>query len=362
MKEENEKKKIQWSWKKIKQPPVMISVVAIALAIVVGGTFLLLRGGGFSFGEDGFNFIEPHALEDFRFRHPLTGVRSETEIEHPNVFSIMVENMVESWPQIGLDQAFLVIEAPVEAGIPRFLSFYTEDQEIEKIGPVRSARPYYVDWAQELKSFYAHVGGSNAALDLIASTGTFDLDEFSHGQYFWRSTDRYAPHNVYTSTELMRSAFKLREERGRVPSPLYGLWTFKDDDPTSDEEVDDIVVDFSTPTYRATWEYDSQENDYIRLQAGSQQLMQDGAELRANNVVVMISDVQIIDSIGRRKIKTIGEGDAWIFQDGKKIEGSWEKPSVSERLRFFDGENEIEWNAGSTWIELIPSEEFFVSL
>ena len=163
------------------------------------------------------------------FRHPLTGEPSAIEIPKPQVFAVMVENSAEAWPLSGLDQAFLVIEAPVEAKIPRLEGFYYLGQkEVEKIGPVRSARPYYVDWAEEFGALYAHVGGSPAALKQItASNDLFDLNEFWHGPNFWREAFRFIPHNVYTSTELLTQAFS-----NQTSSTDYGLWAFKDDTPT----------------------------------------------------------------------------------------------------------------------------------
>ncbi len=296
------------------------------------------------------------------FRDPLTGVRTDAEIAPPNVFGVMVENMIDSWPQSGLDQAFLVIEAPVEAAIPRFVAFFEEGQDVKKIGPVRSARPYYVDWVDEMHAIYAHVGGSNAALDLISTNGTFDLNEFYNGQYFWRSTDRYAPHNAYTSTAQLALALAHDQSIDKAPTPDYGTWTFKDNIVTdSDPTVPTFFVDFSTPAYRAGWQYEPETNTYERLQAGDQMQMLDGATIHADNVAVLVTDITIIpgDDKGRREVKTVGEGDALIFQDGREIYGTWKKPSVEERTRFYDQDgNEIVWNAGKTWIEVVPSADY----
>ena len=129
----------------------------------------------------------PNGEEEI-IRHPLTGESLETEIENlPQVFGVMIENAADAWPLVGVNEAFLVIEAPVEAGIPRFIAFFSEDQEVDKIGPVRSARPYYLDWNDELDAVYAHVGGSPEALDLIKyELDTIDLNQFWQSEYFYR--------------------------------------------------------------------------------------------------------------------------------------------------------------------------------
>ena len=220
----------------------MMGAVGVALCFAFG--LYAFRGAIWISGP---NIVEETPAEELTpvWRHPLTGAPLEAEMEPPSVFGVMVENSIEAWPLSGVEEAFLVIEAPVEAAIPRFIAFYGEDQEVEKIGPVRSARPYYVDWANEFEALYAHVGGSNAALDLIAYNGTFDLNEFSNGNYFWRATSRFAPHNAYTSTELLQKALLRSVELEQAPEAVYGVWLFKEDGPAA------IVQENSFPIYPA---------------------------------------------------------------------------------------------------------------
>ena len=296
-------------------------------------------------------------VEVVLYRHPLTGLVMTQRVEPPQVFSVMIDNHEEAWPPSGVDQAFLVIEAPVEAGIPRMLAFFSEEQVVDKIGPVRSARPYYLDWAAELDALYVHVGGSNQALDGIASGSTFDLNQYWWGEYFWRATDRYAPHNVYTAIELMSAFSQLREEAGVAPMRLYDLWGFKDSESTNGESS--LHVDFWAPVYVVDWVYDEETGRYVREQFGEPHLVESGEQIKADNVVVVITDVEILDNVGRREIRTTGEGEGSVLQDGRVIEVTWRKPSTSERLKFYDrvtGE-EITMNAGVTWIEVVGDEE-----
>lgn len=287
-------------------------------------------------------------------RHPLSGMPVYEAVGLPQVYGVMIDNHVDAWPQAGLDHAFLVVEAPVEAGISRMLAFFSADQEAKKIGPVRSARPYFIEWNNELDALYAHVGGSDAALDRIASGGTYDLNQYWFGSSFWRSMDRYAPHNVYTSTELLSAYVKSRAEKGAPLSPLYESWLFKDPAVSPQPSVERIALTFFAPTYIAEWKYDQVTNRYLRFQGGSAHVMEDGTPVIADNVAVVITDVQILDTVGRRKIVTRGEGKAFVFQDGGKIEGTWKKTSESQRLRFYDATgSEVVFNSGVTWIEVI---------
>jgi len=271
-------------------------------------------------------------------------------------FAVMIENMVDSRPLAGLAEAALVIEAPVEGGITRFLAFYPPGSAVSRIGPVRSARPYYLDWAQEFDALYIHVGGSPEALDDIKSVKLRDLNQFSWGKYFWRDSGRSAPHNVYTSADLLAKGLAdvSADHKTRAPA----AWRFKDDIAPEDrpQETADIVVDYSTSDYRVTWKYDRAANEYQRWQGDSEQRDESGAPVRAKNVVIQYSQIRILDEIGRRRIETLGEGQALLALDGKTFAAVWKKPAAAERTRYYDESGaEIALNAGATWVEIVPA-------
>jgi len=330
-----------------------IGAIAIAIAFLFAALLPGLSGKIhplFTSSESGFDKVSVG-------RHPLTGFPIYEQMELPQVFGVMIDNHVDAWPQAGIDKAFLVIEAPVEAGISRFLAFFSNDQDVEKIGPVRSARPYFLDWNNELDGLYVHVGGSDSVLDQISSGGTFDLNQYWFDSYFWRALNRYAPHNVYTSTELLKRYVGTKEQAGVASKRLYDTWKFKDADLSGDAEVKNISVTFDTPSYVTQWIFDSETRRYLRSQSGSVHLAEDKSQIASDNVVVIITDVEILDSVGRRSIRTTGEGKAFLFRDGKQLVGIWKKESESNRLRFYDSDGvEFELNAGVTWIEVIADE------
>ncbi|MBU1126450.1 MAG: DUF3048 domain-containing protein [Patescibacteria group bacterium] len=287
-------------------------------------------------------------------RHPLTGVAIDEEYKTlPQVFGIMVENSADAWPLSGIDDAFLVIEAPVEANIPRFIVFFSDEDATAKVGPVRSARSYYLDWNDEFDAVYAHVGGSPEALELIRDKfETIDFNQFWHGEYFYRSTARYAPHNVYTTIENLTSAL----EELDLKKPEYGTWLFKNDEPVENNGKS-LSVNFADgTTYDLDWRYNQKTNDYTRYQGTSIMRLDYGDTVEVNNVAVIATDIKIIDNEGRKSIVTVGEGDALLAQDGKVIVCRWRKEERTERLRFFDIDGEeIKMNAGKTWIEVVSS-------
>lgn len=286
-------------------------------------------------------------------RHPLTGEVLQQEISPPTVFALMIDNSIDAWPQSGLNDAFLVIETLAEGRIPRFIVFFGADQTVEKIGPVRSARSYFIEWASAFGAVFGHVGGSPDALLQLSTANVIDLNQYYWGDFFWRSFDRYAPHNVYTSTELLNEAIALDEESS---APLYTYWIFKEDVVLEQrpEQGKIVVADFGSEEYLVEWEYDPETNTYTRFQGGTLTLLQDESPMVANNVIVLFTEMEILDAIGRRDIRTIGEGEALVYQDGIVIEAVWKKETEESMLKFFtvDGE-EVKMNAGKTWIEVV---------
>jgi hypothetical protein len=181
----------------------------------------------------------------------------------------------------------------------------------------------------------------------------FNLDQFFNGQYFWRSSKRSAPHNLYTSTELLNKAVEDKEWE----TNNFEAWLFKEESKVEERPTDEkeITIDFSKPDYKVGWKYNSEKNDYLRYQAGQIQKDVDGSEVRAKNIVVQFVKMQVIDSVGRKKVETVGSGEARVFLDGKVIEGKWVKIEKGDRTKFYDENGEeIKFNPGVTWIEVVP--------
>jgi len=134
-------------------------------------------------------------------RRALDGVYTRPELANLAPVAVMIDNHPDARPQSGIEKAGLVYEAEVEGYYTRLMAVFSDENEVVKIGPVRSARPYFVDWANELNAVYAHCGGSPEALVNIEQKGIVDLNEIYSGRFFWRATDRSAPHNIYLSAK-----------------------------------------------------------------------------------------------------------------------------------------------------------------
>jgi hypothetical protein len=273
-------------------------------------------------------------------------------------FAVMIENHPDARPLSGVAKASIVIEAPVEGGITRLFALYDATTTVEQVGPVRSARPYYVDWAYGWNALYVHVGGSPDALTKINALGDSfrDLNEFFAGRSFWRSGARSAPHNVYTSSELMHEAWL---QQGASSSQARIAWHFKDAASSTDRgDGNRISVPYGG-SYSVIWTYDKERNVYARSLLGRPQADQDGTAYEADNVLVMKTDQKILDGIGRLEVRTSGSGDAIGYRDGNKYILRWRR-SPGEPIRFeaADG-SEFLFVRGKTWIEVTTDDRIF---
>lgn len=285
----------------------------------------------------------------------IDGLKVSDDYKNFYPIAVVIENSADAWPLAGIDKANLVYETTAEAGITRLLVFYASDDIIDKIGPVRSARPYFIDWAKEYNAILAHVGGSPEALLQIKKDQIIDLDQYFKSQYFWRDSSRAAPHNVYTSSALLKEA---RNNSVKDELPAYDSCQYKDDfllEKRPDSQ--NIEINFSTPLYKVNWQYDKEKNDYLRLQAEKKYLTDNGSEVRTKNIIVQYAIVKITDKVGRRDITTIGQGKALFFIDGQAIDGYWKRSNGDQRTNFSDKDGkEIQFNRGTTWIEVVSAD------
>ncbi len=281
-------------------------------------------------------------------------VVTSSEAVVPQVVGVMIDNHPDARPQSGLGSAPVVYEAPAEGGITRFFAIFNASTSVSKVGPVRSARPYFLDWIKEYGAApYIHVGGSPAALATLASDDAlWDANQFWLDMYFWRSTDRYAPHNVYTSSDLWSKL--ITRYSNRHVGRLWEGWIFSVIKPSVTTTAKTLTIPY-VASYHVTWQYNSDTNVYQRFIFNKAQLADTGEGLYANTVVVQMVQNRVLDEVGREEITTVGSGEAWVLRDGKLVHGTWKKTSPLNRTRFYDENNsEVSFVPGRTWVQVVP--------
>ncbi len=289
----------------------------------------------------------------------LDGMMVAREDAHQWPVGIMIENAAFGGvrPQSGLAQALVVYEIIVEGGITRLMAVYA-GESADEIGPVRSARDTYLEFASELQSVYGHAGGSFSALQALDSFSeeVVDLDALSgDGKYFYRKDTNYAPHNLFTSTHYLD--LMLRDKELEVEAE-FEPWKFTDSDPSQEEDkIDYIKVDFSAPSYLAEWKYNTDENYYERWNGGIAHVdANTGDVLTAKNIVVQsVDEGWNIEGKGRINFPVTGQGEAHIFNDGKVTQATWKKEDRTSRTKYYnEQEEEIEFVRGNSWVEILP--------
>ena len=335
---------------------------------------------------------------------PINGAmfsKPEREIwETRRPITAIIENHADSRPPSGLSKADVIYEAVAEGGITRFLTvFYcSAAAEDVRIGPIRSARVYLIDWASEYgeKPIFVHVGGANnicsncpggvkprgqVAKEVLALEKLINLDwRYAKGNALdgganagfpemWRDYERIpgaaTEHTYMASTdklseEAISRGFAFKGEDGNPWTEMFQTWKFVEDNPISDPKAKSISFEFwsNKPDYNVRWEYDQPNNKYLRFNGDKKHYdMDNDQQLSAKNVMIMfVKERGPVDSEGHMYYETLGGGKAIAFQNGDVTEGTWEKKQRTDRVKFYDESgDEIPMVKGVTWIEAVPT-------
>ncbi|WP_078577793.1 DUF3048 domain-containing protein [Salipaludibacillus agaradhaerens] len=282
---------------------------------------------------------------------PLTGIKTSEDVDQ-RAIGIMIENSQSARPQSGLYQADVVYEVLSEGHITRLLSLF-HSQQPERIGPVRSARNYYVHLNNGYDAIYASAGGSPGALELIAQQGYPHINALNYdGSFFTRWSERSAPHNMYTSySQLVDAAADVGlTMTDREPPEL----PFSDETSHAEASEDalEVLIDYNSTSNNVLFDYDEQTKRYIRS-VGGQRVddLDTGEPVAPKNIFVVAASHQVIDDQGRRHINIESGGAAYLIQNGQAIEAEW-KNVDGVILPFKDGEP-LNFLPGQTWINFV---------
>jgi hypothetical protein len=296
--------------------------------------------------------VTPPAPQPVKVISKLTGMEVDPGIADRPVTGVMIENSPDARPQAGLNDAGVIFEAIAEGGITRFLALF-QDKAPDYIGPVRSIRPYYIQWALGFDASIAHVGGSGEALQNMKDWHARDLDQFAGGNYFWRVSHRYAPHNVYTSLAKLN---EYEQKKGYGKSNFTGF-ARKDKEvkPTATPTARIIDLDISGFYYNVHYDYIAATNSYARKVGGEAHLDEKSKQQLSPKVVVALVMPYSLQANRIHSVyNTLGSGKTYIFQDGAVTEGTWHKESRDKNFTFTDsGGKEVKLNPGQTWLTAV---------
>jgi hypothetical protein len=278
----------------------------------------------------------------------LTGLPiSDATINDRPVTAVMIENSPTARPQSGINQAGVVFEAVAEGGITRFLTLF-QDTEPDYIGPVRSVRPYYVQWLSGFDAAVAHVGGSADALAMLKRGEAKDLDQFFNPGPYHRISSRPAPHNMYSSVIALR---ELQQKKGYTSN--FTGFARKPEAKSATPNATSIDFNISGAIYNPHYDYDAATNTYKRSEGGQPHIDQQSGQQLSPKVVVSLVMPQGSNGI-YTTYNTLGSGEAYVFQDGILTKGTWHKASNKEQFSFTDANGTpLKLDPGQTWISVV---------
>ncbi len=269
--------------------------------------------------------------------------------------AIMIENHNQARPQTGLEEAEAVFEIPVEGGITRFMALFYH--VLDKVGPVRSCREYFVDRALEVNPLYVHCGGSPSGYKYLGESKVFAIDEISNGKPFFRDMTRKAPHNLYTRAQslidVMNLKFPMQLPYQKLPV-LYG------ESPTVSQTPCNGVAIRYHGNYTTAYVFNPRRNQYDRYMNGQHHIDRvTSRPVSVGTVVVQEALMKVVDDKGRQDIDFIGNGRAWILARGTVFPCTWRKTAPREFTRFFDlqGRQVVFSNKGSVWFQVVSPQE-----
>lgn len=287
------------------------------------------------------------------------------EIKEPTIFkgverpiAVMIDNHKGAMPQAGLNEAYAVYEIIVEGGETRLMALF-KGKDLDKVGPVRSSRHYFLDYALENDAIYVHFGFSPQAKNDIAKLGVNNINGiYESSTSFWRVKDKYAPHNAVTSTEKILEIAK--KDGYSVTSNKESVLNYVADPVELESDIDASTVTIPySESNTVRYEYDEEEKNYTRYSRDIKQVDWDTKEtVKVKNIIITFcKNTRLNDGENkdRQTIDNVKTLDGYYITNGKAIKITCEKTSRSGQTVYKDlNGKEIEVNDGNTFFQICP--------
>lgn len=338
-------------------------MLAVLMVILSGGCGKTAKKVDMSLPEEGDGTIT--ATMDYDFKEgmvisPLTGELVDEKIANNRVVSCMINNIDVAMPQSGLSYADIMYECVVEGGITRLMGIFQDYKDIPKLGPVRSARHYYVDYSNEYDAIYAHFGQTKYAVSEMEALHTNELSGLSAlgGVVYYRDNSRVAPHNAYTDGKKIVKGIKKAkfEKKNTMTEPRF-TFNMEQEELTAEDAKNAPVVKLTFNAYSHPYfEYHKKDGLYYRFQYGTKHIDdQTGKQLAYENIIIQFAGYSNIDKKGYQDLALVSSGDGYYITEGKRVPITWEKNSKSEFTNFYTADgNALKVNPGKTWITVFP--------
>lgn len=334
---------------------VKILIIILVILIIVAGVVL-----AYKITQDKNNDTE--TISEEQTTEPVAVEEKKVQIFKGNdrPIAVMIDNHSGAWPQAGLNQAYMVYEIIVEGGETRLMALF-KGVDLEKIGPVRSARHYFIDYAMENDAIYVHFGQSPQAQSDIKKYSIDDINGIAEdGTTFWRVKDKAAPHNAVTSTEkLLESA---KSKKYTTTSDEESVLNYVTDEVNlEDGQVADTITIPHSDLQTVRYEYDEENKVYVRYARGEEQTDWDTDEpVTTKNIIITFYNNYTLsdtENKGRQGLRNIGTFDGYYITNGRAIKIKCIKNARDEQTVYQDlNGNEINVNDGNTFVNICPTD------
>lgn len=298
------------------------------------------------------------------YTNPLTGAGMEEYISGTRPWAVMINNLDKALPQCGVSQADIVYEVPAEGGITRMMAIFTDISDVEKLGSMRSLRPYYADIGLSYDAIVVHAGGSQASYSELSSYAIDHLDGVLGSyasQTFYRDPDRMKygyEHSLFTTGENLIAAaegqgFSLTHESGSYD---YGL-SFSDRAETQCTETAEYAKIAFNGYKTTSFTYDADTGLYTAYEYGADYVDgNSGDSMTFKNVLVLTTDIAVLDDVGRLSVRTTGTGDGYFLCGGSYVPITWARASNTAPFTYYlaDGA-ELRLGVGTSYVGIMST-------
>lgn len=291
-------------------------------------------------------------------RNPLTGEEgySKKLLKNRPVF-VVVENHPDARPQWGLTSSDIVWEMVAEGGITRMMLMYADASRIpEKVGPVRSARHYFVDLAEGFDGIFVHFGYSPKAKSQIAN---HDVDNINGlvDNYFYRDSSRgvASEHTSYTTNEAIKNAIADKEYRTEINEDYKSPFKFNKKTKNLSAPCNELTVSYSSG-YTYTYTYDKENKVYLSALNGNKFVDSEGTQQNFENIILCYTSITSLNDSKNRVDFDLSEGTGIYASNGSYTEITWKKGDSSDMMKFYNKNgDELSLNTGRTYIGILDN-------
>ena len=291
---------------------------------------------------------------------PKVEEKKEAKIFNGNdrPIAVMIDNHKGAWPQAGLNDTYMVYEIIAEGGETRLMALF-KGKDVDVVGPVRSSRHYFLDYAMENDAIYAHYGWSPKAKSDISSYSINSINGIYYGKpTFWRISKKKAPHNAMTSTEQILNAAK--KKNYRTTSDVSSVLTYASEEVELKGELTATEIKIPHSYLQSvTYKYDKETQRYTRYARGIlQKDYTTGKSITTKNIIIEFINNSVLQdgtTKDRQDLHNIGTFDGYYITNGKAIKITCTKKKRTEKTVYKteDGKT-LEVNDGNTWINICP--------